>query len=1206
MSHPLERRLTQLRHRVERLLTALGVCAIVAGVLGGAIVFGGLDYLVRYQDRGLRIMASLAFAVAVGWTAYRCFILPRRKRLGDVDLAKKVERRFPELKDRLASAVDFLGQDENDPTAGSPALRRAVVAQTVAETESLDFTAAIDPRPATRAMFAAAGVCLLAGIFTLLDPGAAYTAAVRLLNPLGDAAWPRKNHLIVPEPVDRVARGGPFEVEIADADGNPLPSELHVFYRFTSPDGAATEENAVLRTSGKKAAVRRENVLRPFAYRVEGGDDRAMAWKNVDVVDPPAVESIAAKLIPPAYTGWPERKSDGNPRAIAGTRIEIRVKATKPLKSAKLALESGEEFPARLDEAGLRLTFDDPKFVAATSGGYRFELLDREGMKGGADDRYEIRVVPDAPPSVAVQRPSGNLYVTPVAAVPLLVSAKDDLAIREIILKYRIALSANGNAASTPGGETPANEQPAESSLTLYAGPEKPTPTPEGGADAPSGDRQTAEYRWELEPLQLAPGASVEFHAEASDYLPQTGRGEVRRLTVVTPRELLDRLAARQNLLAAELTRALTMQQAGREQTEGLRIRLQEMKRFEQPDLDRLRADELNQRQVNNLLTSAADGVPMHVLAILADLENNRLDTPELVDSLQRLLDELDRVGREHLPAIGRELTTAIKTAEISLNEPSTGIDLASAGQSLGSVASEQEQVVAALEKLLSQLRQAEGYQQFHRDLSLLLHDQEETSRRSGDVGKRTVTKSPSDLPPQDLADLRIVATRQLEHARTLDRILQAMWQAAEKLRREDPVAADTVGDALVEARQMAIESTMRSAGENLRQNQIGQAAAAQKEIVRQLQEVLDILANRRNQELDRLVKKLREASAEIDDLAKTQAELRQAMVKNSQNPQDANAKNEWRRLADQQARLQKETERLSRRLERLTADRAAESAKRAAGEMNAAVGSASGGNGAGACQGAGAAEKSLAETAKQLEEAKKQAELDLAMEQLSRMEDAVKQLHAGQRKAIEETDRLEMLRQTEGKLTRSRLSTLRDIAKMQRSLREDAAKLAEKLTAAGAFHLTLEGIAAEMGRAAELLDDRATGVETTAAQQNALRRLDLLLEALKPEPPPEKKDDGGGGGGGKKGNQPPGDGIKRLAELKLMKLLQREIQVRTVELRQAVGDAEPSDGQRREFARLAEEQGRLADLMLKMVQPAENAPEENPENAPEEKEEEK
>ena len=111
------------------------------------------------------------------------------------------------------------------------------------------------------------------------------------------------------------------------------------------------------------------------------------------------------------------------------------------------------------------------------------------------------------------------------------------------------------------------------------------------------------------------------------------------------------------------------MQQAGREQIEGLRIRLQELKHFEQPDLDRLRAAELNQRQVNNLLTSTGEGVPMHVLAILADLENNRLDTPDLVRRMQDILAELDRVGREHLPEIGRELTSAIKTAEISLTD---------------------------------------------------------------------------------------------------------------------------------------------------------------------------------------------------------------------------------------------------------------------------------------------------------------------------------------------------------------------------------------------------------------------------------------------------------------------------------------------------------------------------------------------------------
>ena len=263
------------------------------------------------------------------------------------------------------------------------------------------------------------------------------------------------------------------------------------------------------------------------------------------------------------------------------------------------------------------------------------------------------------------------------------------------------------------------------------------------------------------------------------------------------------------------------------------------------------------------------------------------------------------------------------------------------------------------------------------------------------------------------------------------------------------------------------------------------------------------------------MVKKLREAAADIDELAKNQAELHQAMEKNAQNPPDDRAKKEWQRLADEQARLQKEAEKLSRRLERLTAERAAASAKQAAGEMGAAGQAAAAGNGAGACEGAGAAEKSLAQAQRELEERRRQAELDLAVEQLSRMEDAIKHLHAQQQKAIEETDRLEQLRQKEGDLSRSQLASLRDIAKMQRGLQEDTRKMAAKLVASGAFNLTLGGAAADMGRAADLLDDRATSAETHLTQQNALRRLNLLLEALKPEPPPEKKDDNDNGAGG-------------------------------------------------------------------------------------------
>jgi hypothetical protein len=919
-----------------------------------------------------------------------------------------------------------------------------------------------------------------------------------------------------------------------------------------------------------------------------------MAWQNIEVVEPPAVESLSAKIIPPSYTGWPVEKAGGNFRALVGSRLEISVKATKPLASAALALEGGEKYPARITPDGLQAIFEDRKLVVDATRGYRIELVDREGMSELGDSPWEIRAIPDAAPSVLVEQPAGNLYVTPSAAAPLKIVAKDDIGVRSVVLKYH-KIASTPDAAAPNGGK--ANEDMA---IELYTGPEKVSPNSRGGLANLAGDAQTQDYRWELEPLKLEPGEQIEFFAEASDYRPQTTRGDVRRIIVVTARELQDRLAARQNLLIAELLRVLQMQQTGREQIEGLRIRLQELKRFEQADLDRLHAVELNQRQVDTLLTNPGQGVPMHVLAILADLENNRLDAADLVERMQAILAELERIGRENLPEIARELTAAIKTSEVAIQSAShaTGeiADVEKSKTSLDSVAKQQDAVVASLEMLLALLKQSEGYRQFHRDLSLLLRDQEETARRTGDVGKRTLTKSLADLPPQDVADLRMLAAREGEHARTLDRILQAMQQATADLRRDDPVAADTVSDALEEARRAGIAGTMRAVGGNLRQNQIGQSTVGQKDILRQLQEVMDILANRRNQELDRLVKKLREASVDLEAAAKREAELRAAAERNAQSPADDRAKNEWKKLAEEQDRLRKETEKLARRLERLTADRAAELSKQAAAEMKNAAQAASAGNGGGACQGAGAAEKSLNDALKQLEERKREAELELAVEQLSKMEDAVKHLHAQQQKAVEETDRLERIRVAEGNLTRSQLSSLRDAGRLQKDLEQDARKLAEQLTAAGAFQLTLSGAADDMARAVALLENRTTGEETKKAQQNALRRLNLLLEALKPEPPPEKKDDddGGGGGGDKKENgpKPPGDGIKQLAELKLLKLLQQEIQSRSSELQKAVGDAAPSDDQRRECAQLAAEQGRLAEIMLKMLQPVENSDE--------------
>ena len=118
---------------MRRLVAVYGAGWTIAVVLSLVMVLGLIDYRLRLQDRGLRVICLLVVLAVVGWSCYRFLYLPLFVRLRDVDLALKLQRRFPGMEDRLVSSVEFLQQSEDDPTTGSAALRRAVIAQTTVQ-----------------------------------------------------------------------------------------------------------------------------------------------------------------------------------------------------------------------------------------------------------------------------------------------------------------------------------------------------------------------------------------------------------------------------------------------------------------------------------------------------------------------------------------------------------------------------------------------------------------------------------------------------------------------------------------------------------------------------------------------------------------------------------------------------------------------------------------------------------------------------------------------------------------------------------------------------------------------------------------------------------------------------------------------------------------------------------------------------------------
>lgn len=1237
MPHPLQYRIGDVRRRVRLLSAAYGVGWLVVASMGAGLMLGLADYALRIEDRGLRMLATMLWWGICGATAWRFLYLPMRVPLGDVDLAWRLQERFPALGDNLASAVEFLRLPEDDPRAGSAALRRAVIHHTTAAAERLDFAEAIEPRPVRRVLLAAAAVGAVVGGIAIAAPAATGVALARLLDPLGSTAWPQEYHLGVRNGVDRLARGQAFEIEVADVAGKPLPPQVRIFYRIEAP-GGVLEEEELMRRWGQVASARREFVQHTFSYRVEGGDDRSMPWHRVEVLDPPEVQSLEVTVVPPAYTRQPASAGQRNLHVLAGSRLEITGVASKELAAAALCLEDGRQIAATLGADSRTFSLGQPGLppvVVEQSGAYWFRLTDRQGLTCDTA-RWDIRAVPDAPPSVVLEEPAGTLYVTPQAEVPIRVAVRDDLAIARVVLEFtRIEPGRGGenapqrvpaSGASVP--HKPSPQGPAEplAGQAAAAGGAKPednttwrpaAPKPEItelypeatrlGVEvhrpaSPEGENLVLSYRWALGPLDLAPGTEVTLQAVANDLRPQPGRSQVRRLAIITPEELADRLAARQAALAAELVRAIELQRQGRSAVEELLVRVRHMGRLEQGDLDRLRGTELSQRQMEQVLFGQGEGLRGHIQALLAELTNNKIDSPDIQRQMQGALAELDRLGKEELAAIAGQLGSVLKIAQAAVEESPQTAAGGGAGQGwpggaaapqalaapLAEVRENQNRVLLSLENLRDEFQRWDTLRRFHRDVAQLLQEQQELADRAAYTARRTFSKEPQDLTPQDRADLGLAASRQVDLAQRLERLQAEMERTLPALRPTDSLAAEAVDDALRRLRQMRTSGAMREAAQAVAANQMGLGLGLQREVIDQLRDVLDLLTHRREHELGRLLDRLRQAESDLTELGKKQQQVRNSLEAAAAQPDVETRKRELAHGAGQQKGLQGPTEELARRLEHLEAREAAQAAAEAAQRMAESAECAAKGDAAGAVTSASMAHDALDEARRRVAELGRQSQAQLANEQLSRLHEAVGLLHRRQQQILRRTEQLHA-QQAAKTLPEGWKHERAELANQQRAMASQAGGLARKQAASETFAWALAGAEQAMSQAAAWLERGRVDDPAQSAQHEALAWLGRLLEALRPplpSPPGEAKPGSppGAPAGAKPGTQSAASGasLRRLAELKLLRLLQADLKQRTAELDHAVQTGKIPIGEaRHQYHQISQQQGRLAELLL-------------------------
>lgn len=337
--------LTQLRSRIRRYVLLEGI-ALVLAVLGGLFWLSlAVDHawfqisrleLPRWFRAGFDVIVIglIAFLV-LSWIGLRVLRSYRSKALALV-----LERRFPELDDRLVTAVELSEAGGSHEGKLSVAMAGRTINDAIQATKQLDLSRVFDRRPLQRALIAASVAIASIGGLAVASNSTLHTWKSSFID-LESEYWRRETGLIIrviAQPGDIVrefedqfykhARGADLTIQIDVEEGRKAPERVQLKYRLANGRGSGTV--LCSRVGDRTFRHSLAALLDDVEFYVYGGDFVNRTPFHVQIVEPPQLEQVELACFYPAYTGMqnPESTPENPIRdvvSVRGTQIELPV-----------------------------------------------------------------------------------------------------------------------------------------------------------------------------------------------------------------------------------------------------------------------------------------------------------------------------------------------------------------------------------------------------------------------------------------------------------------------------------------------------------------------------------------------------------------------------------------------------------------------------------------------------------------------------------------------------------------------------------------------------------------------------------------------------------------------------------------------------------------------------------------------------------------
>jgi len=1113
----LSTKLSRARSYWKTLLAAEGALWTAAALLGVFLLCFHADrWLVLPVETRVRVWLGMGVLLVALLAAL--VLRPLLKPRSEEELAILVERRYPQLRERLLSAVEFSRAPAEQLRGVSTTLLDDLRQEAERETASLRFERAFRPLGVMRSGVGLGGMLLLLALH-LVFAGPAFAAFLSRMALNNTPVW-RDTRVQVDPLRTKVLKGSDLQVGIHQEGRSMDRARLHFRIGETGRwNGADLKVGKDQNFTHRFASL--TETMTYYATAGDGISDKGI----VEVVDPPAIVGAKLKLEYPAYM---ERKpvsltaESGGIAAPVGTRVTLDLKANKPLDEALMVL--GKAAPAAWTVNGEQVA---GAIIVKGNGQYTLRLKDTDGFTAPDPQSFPIKAIPDQAPEVQLLDPTGDLEVVPDARVPLAIRATDDYGVANVRAPYQVE------------GRKP---------VTLPAG---------------TGGRQKKELaldnEWNLGALNLKPGDTVRYHIEATDFDdlngPHVGKTSEYQIRIIDRGEAERQYAEQQAEILQQLGDLIKEQK-------GTRAEVEAQRNAARPNAEAIAGAEDRQRAA---ATSASD-LGRRVAELNRKAQINNLAAKSDLEAQQAARAGLDKLSREAMPDAANKIGGA---------QPQAQSNPQGAKSELGQASQQQQQILQELNRIAGQMRPANEMERMAERFNRLAQEQRAILGQTDKLLPETLGKSMNELTPQQRAQLSQLSQRQASLQRATAQAQQDLEKAGQSMQSRSPEQADAAQQAAQNLRQSGVTEQQSQAAQNTQQNSLGQARGQQENSAQELEKAAQQLRAAQNaSDPKALQRQLNRAMEQLGRMLQRQQEA-------VQQAQGAMTPEQQRQLSQMQREMQQQAQEMARRLQQLqrrspNAGKASQAMQQSSKSLGQSSQSLSQGEQQDAQKQAQQAQRQMQRAMQSLQQA--MAEAQQEEDPFAELRKNLQQL-AAQQKAINQATQQVDAEQQAGNGRPEDAETLRRLAARQDQVETATAKLDPEFPGE-AFKSFAQTARRAMRRAEEgLAQGNPKADPTGRAQQRALRTLEQLAKALDndssgdSEKDPQQGQQGQSGQSGQNGKPDP-ELKKRIAELRLLRSMEQAIRSQTQEVDDARNDRmPPTDAQKAEIEETARQQ---------------------------------